>query len=527
LQIKWQVKDLIDLEYFLNQTSAELPKTGSPDTLSPDRRCYLSYEKSHKPPFPRRDLIKYWLDEKRKANQKVFGETGRLPGDGYRETVGLLRSLVIITSLFSGAAIAWSVLSYGGTAPINIFTCLWVLIVPQFILLIFLGLSLILSRLGLSESFRGIYPLISSLLLRLTRHAKLAGETSLPADQRNRIYAMAGFIGRQKTLYGSVFFWPVFILAQVFGVCFNIGLLGATVLKLTITDLAFGWQSTLHPRPETVYRIVDAFSLPWSWVSFPHPTISQIQGSQMILKDGMIHLATPDLISWWPFLCYSILCYGLIPRLILMTTGIWQQNRALGRVSFSTNACDRLIQRMRTPQVRSSGQSYASVHADVKSPLQPDKTVIPAVTRPDFALEPAIVFVPEDIDGPCSDEDLNERIAYILGLKVISRKRVNMEPSQDLAAFEAALSRTGVSLSETRIVVLMEAWLPPIRETISWLNSLRNTVGKNTGLIVALIGKPADRMIFTSPDNADRVIWEQAVNRLGDPFMRVENLGGG
>ncbi len=424
MQIKWQVNDLIDLEYFLNQASGELSKADSPDTLSSDRRHFLYYEKSHKPPFSRRALIKYWLDEKRKTHQKTFSWVSRLPGDGYRETVDLLRSFVIIASLLSGAALAWSVLSYGGTAPINIFTGLWVLIVPQFILLIFLGTSLILSGLGLTKSFRGIYPLISSLILRLTRHAKLAGETSLPADQRARIYAMAGFIGRQKTLYGSVFFWPVFILAQTFGVCFNIGLLCATVLKLSITDLAFGWQSTLHPEPETVYRIVDAFSLPWSWVSSPHPTITQIQGSQMILKDGMIHMSTPDLVSWWPFLCYCLLCYGLIPRLILLVTGIWQQNRALGRISFSTSACDRLIQRMRTPQVQSAGRDYSSSHTGTISSLQPDKSVITSEIKTTIASNPAIVFVPEDIDGQIKDEDLNERIAHILGLKVINRIRL-------------------------------------------------------------------------------------------------------
>ncbi len=526
MQSKWQVKDLIDLEYFLHQASAELSKADLPDELSSDRRLYLSYEKSHEPQFSRRNLIKYWLDEKRKTEKKAFAETHRLPGQGLAETVSLLRSLIIISSLFSGAALAWSLLSYGGRAPINIFTCIWVLIVPQFILLIFLGISMVLSRLGLTKSFKGIYPLISSLIQRLTMRTKLAGKNSLPAVQRNRLYAMAGLIGRQKTLYGFVFFWPVFILAQVFGVCFNLGLLCAAFLKLAITDLAFGWQSTLHPDPETVYRIVDAFSLPWSWFSSAHPTIAQIEGSRMILKDGMIHLATPDLISWWPFLCFSILFYGLLPRLILLATGLWQQNRALGRVSFATSACDQLIQRMRTPQVRSAGRAYASSHAHKIPPRQPDKAVIPAEIKTAIASDPAIVFVPEDIDGQFNNEDLNERIAHILGLKVINRIRIELDPAKDMAALETMLSRTPAAPGSSRIVILMEAWQPPIRETISWLRSLRNTVEKDTGLIVALIGKPVNRQIFTSADNTDRVIWEQAVNGLGDPFIRVENLGG-
>jgi len=524
LQSKWQVKDLIDLEYFINQTSDDLSETGSSDTLSSDRKLYLAYEESHTPPYSRRDLIKYWLDEKQKSATHHPAGIRQLPGEGYKETVSLLRNLIIIAALFSGAGLAWSVLSYGGTTPINIFTCIWVLIVPQFILLTILAVSMMFSRMGFPN--KGRYPLISAIIHRLGMRAKIAGEKSFSANQRNQLYAMAGVIGRRKTLYGSVFFWPVFILAQIFGVCFNIGLLGATVLKLSITDLAFGWQSTLHPDSETVYRIIDVFSLPWSWVSSAYPTITQIDGSRIILKDGMIHLATPDLVSWWPFLCFSILCYGLIPRLILLAMGIGQQYRALKRVSFSTSACDRLTQRMRSPQLQSAGRTYTSLSADKTSPAQSDKAAIPEKIKTAIVSDPAIVFVPEDIDGQCNDEDLNERIDLILGLKVISRIRIDMDPAKDMAAFEAVRSRTGISLSATRMIILMEAWQPPIRETISWLNNLRQTIEKDTGVIIALIGKPADRMIFTSADNTDRMIWEQAVNKLGDPFIRVENLGG-
>jgi len=526
LQSKWQARDLIDLEYFLDQaqTSAEVSNTGSSaDALSPERKIYLAYEKSHTPPFARRDLLKYWLDEKR----KTAGTGEDQPGQAYSETLGLVRSLMILVAFLSGASLAWSVLSYSGTAPINIFTCIWILIVPQFILLAILGISMAASRLGLPLPFKGLYPLLSSLILRLVRRIKKSGETFLPGKQRTRIYSMAGFIGRQKTMYGPVFFWPVFIIAQTFGVCFNLGLLFATMLKLAITDLAFGWQSTLSPDPETVYRLVDAFSLPWSWAASAHPTIEQIQGSQMILKDGMIHLSTPNLVSWWPFLCFSILFYGLLPRLILLTTGLLQQRRALGRISFSTSACDRLIQRMRSPQIRSAGQKFSSARSEKTFTSGSDQMMIPAAIKPDVAdLDPAVILIPDEIDGQFNDADLKERIAHILGLKLISRVRIDMDQPKDMAALDAAVSRTGMSLDATRVVILVEAWQPPIRESLSWLSGLRNAVLKDTGIIVALIGKPAGRMFFTSPDDTDRVIWEQAVKAMGDPFIRVENLGG-
>jgi hypothetical protein len=535
LQPKWQVSDLIDLEYFLNQTpnahSIDAHSiTESTDDLSADRKLYLSYEKTHQPPFTRRNLIKYWLEEKQRKVKKTFAGTDQTPGKAYTETVSLLRSLIIIISFISGAGLAWSVLSYSGTTPVNIFTCIWALIVPQFILMTILALSIMFSLMGFSHSFNGLYPLIAALLQRLGKwvgkRAKTAEKNFISADQRMHLHALTGLIGRQKTIYGSAFFWPVYILAQIFGVIFNLGILLALLLKLAITDLAFGWQSTLVPDPAIVYRMVDIFAWPWSWISSAHPTIEQIQGSRMILKEGMMHLTTPDLVSWWPFLCFSILCYGLLPRLVLLVMGLWQQNRVLKRVSFSTGTCDRLIQRMQTPHVQSAGRAYSSKSKPVAISVPTDTALIPTDLKTAILTNPAIVLVPEDIDGQFNDEDLNERIAHILGLKAVCRIRIGMDPTTDMTALDAGLSRNSISLEGLRIVILMEAWQPPIRESISWLNSLRNGLKKDTGIIIALIGKPTNQMIFTSPDNTDRVIWEKTVNSMGDPFMRVENIGG-
>ena len=372
-----------------------------------------------------------------------------------------MRFLIIVSALLSGASLAWTVLSYGGTAPINIFTCIWIMIVPQFILLILLGLSLLFSHLGFTNAPKGLYPLMTGAVRYLAGRLKNLGALAMTGTQRIRMQALVGMVGQRKTLYGSVFFWPIFILFQTFGLCFNIGLLSATILKLAITDLAFGWQSTLHPHPETVYRLVDAFSLPWSWLSSAHPTIAQIQGSQMILKDGMVHLATPDLVSWWPFLCFSILFYGLLPRMLLLTAGILRQYQALKNLGFTSSGCDRLIFRMQTPHVESTGRAYATLPAHRPSPREEEPGAPVPPPQPTVIPEPAIVFVPDDIDGQFVNDDLYERIAHILGLKTISRVRMEMDPDMDMAALEAALSRTGASRSATRMVILAEAWQPP------------------------------------------------------------------
>lgn len=524
----WHVGDLIDLEYFLRTTSEEKKEIGSDAADAKDRRIYLEFSKSHDPPFSRGDILKFWLAEKRKNEDNAYyeGGHGRTPGGMFHETLSLARFVIIITAMLSGMALAWSVLSYSGNAPINIFTCLWVFIFPQILMLIILSGMAVFRRMGLSRGKWGIYPLTANLLRRAAIGLKSAGEHRLSAQRRQGTRAVFGMIGHHKTIYGSAFYRPVFILFQVFGVCFNIGLLGAALFKIMITDLAFGWQTTLQAGAKSVHALVGWMSLPWSWLTplFPaHPTLSQIQGSRIVLKDGMAHLATPDLVSWWPFLVMAILVYGLLPRIALLAYGIAAQARALNALDFSHSACDRLIQRMQVPRVETGG---------IKPP---DQHMLKGQKQSLFASPAAgaggdatgmIVGVPVEIDALCTDDELSERIGHVLGPGLIGRFRFTMDPETDAKRLQSLLLENRRRGNDTRILLLQEAWLPPIRETLSWIRTLRQAAGPQAGMIMGLIGKPVQKNLLTPPADADRIIWERAVTGLGDPYIRVETLGG-
>jgi len=524
-QAKWRVKDFIDLEYFLKQDAEEKSKAATPASVSPDRERYLTFAKNHTPPFSHRELILYWLTEKREASGKKAGTEARLPGDAFAEIYRLSLGLIILIALISGVSLAWSVLSYQGRDPINIFTCLWVFLVPQTLLLIFLCIMVLLRRLRLVSPLQRVYPMLTAMVRRWMVRLKTTGAKALPADRQARIDSLYGLMGRQSALYGSIFLWPVFILAQVFMVFFNIGLILATLLKLSITDLAFGWQSTLQPDPDAVHRIIQTISAPWSWLPSASPTIEQIEGSKIILKEGMAHLVTTDLVSWWPFLCFALLFYGLLPRLLLLLFGTRQQIRAVNRIDFSSSDCDRLIQRMQTPVMNAEGRRYVT-HQTPAPEMLPENALPAGELNVRDSLGKAIVLVPEDIDDRCADVDLEERISGVLGLDVFVRIRCDMTTAHDMAELEKILAENVDSGSSTRLIFLQEAWQPPIRETMTWLQALRQTAGKNMGIIVGLVGKPIHGMTLTSPDDTDRVIWEQAINRLADPYIRIENLGG-
>jgi hypothetical protein len=530
MQKNLHIKDLIDLEYFLKLDSDEITDTNLRKDISFERKIYLDHAHHQNPSYNRHDLIKLWLAEKRKTGIKSDNTLKGLPGDWYQETYSLLRLFIIVFALFTGITIAWSVLSYKGSDPVNIFLCLWIFIVPQLLLLIFLGGKSFLQRTGLLKSAKANYPVISYAIKRIINRMivglRSKGKDSLPGKHQLDIDAALGLIGQHKTIYGSVFYWPVFLLAQLFGLFFNIGLFLATFLKLSISDLAFGWQSTLLPNPETVYRLVSLFSLPWSWISASHPTIEQIEGSRLILKEGITGLLTTDLVSWWPFLCFSILFYGLIPRLVMLVAGYWQQKKALNRIDFLSSSCERIIQRMKTPHLKSSGKNYQPDRFKIETAASHEKSKIADALQIIDSMDPAVAFIPEEIDALCSTDDLTERAAYVLGLKVINRLPFFMIPEQDIAAFKALASEQDLSLSELRYIIIQEAWQPPIKEFMSWVKKLREAVGEKNPVVIGLIGKPIESMILTSPEDTDRIIWEKSVNKIGDPYIRVENLGG-
>jgi hypothetical protein len=240
----------------------------------------------------------------------------------------------------------------------------------------------------------------------------------------------------------------------------------------------------------------------------------------------MAHLATTDLVSWWPFLCLIILVYGLVPRLFLLFYGIWKHRREMNRLDFTHAACDRLIQKMETPQVSTASRLFRQQTTPSNMMLKPEPEDHEPLADSGESMPAAIIFIPEDIDAMFAQDDLADRILSVFRLRILGRIRYSMDYAEEKAALKNLLEKTDVSLSATRLIILQEAWQPPIRETISWIRSLRNAVGKKTGIIIALIGKPSHKIKFTRPRNSDLIIWEHAINAMGDPYVRIENLGG-
>ncbi|MFW6011605.1 MAG: DUF2868 domain-containing protein [Desulfosalsimonas sp.] len=511
----WKIKDVIDFEYFLaGQEHAD---------VRDNRQIYLEYARNHPDLHKRRAVFKYWLEHLRRSSSEN-SSADALPGEIYTEAAAASRLILTVLGLISGAGLAWSLLSYSGKTPVNVFTCLWVLLVPQIALLIILAAGSFIYRFrGHERKTKGLYTIISGLMLRISRRIINYAAAKAPQDKQNALRSALATAGRIKDIYGSLFYWPVFSTAQLTGIAFNIGILTALVLRITITDVAFGWQSTLQPDPQTVYRIAEIIALPWSWLTEPpvaHPTAAQIAGSRMVLKDGIYHLATGDLVSWWPFLCLCVAFYGLGPRVLLLILGLWRQNRHLAKLKFTHASCQRLWSQMAAPQVQTASRTYKKTKtrslAETKSRDQ-----VPKAFK-DAGLMPAVVAVPEEIE--INSQSLAQQIRIRIGL--ITEDLVRVTGDADLDA-EKLLSYTAQQTRDTsHLVLIQESWQPPIKENLAWISRIRKTLGHSIPAVVCLIGRPGENDAFAGPvKKSEQVIWQQAINSLADPYIRVELLG--
>jgi hypothetical protein len=75
------------------------------------------------------------------------------------------------------------------------------------------------------------------------------------------------------------------------------------------------------------------------------------------------------------------------------------------------------------------------------------------------------------------------------------------------------------------VVLVQEAWQPPIVEIVRIISELRKRGGRDMRIGVLLIGKPGGDTIFTPVKPADKDMWIKVLAMLGDPYLRVVAVG--
>lgn len=527
-KVRWRITDLIDLEYFLQIDEAQEDDSARMAQARQDREIYLQHvqapENEGQVLHPGR-ILSIWLKQRRHMAKSEKGPGQVLPGEFFEEIYRLTGYGFLIFGLISGFGLAFSFLNYRGTEPLNVSSYLGSFIVIQlFLLLLLVMMTLIRTwrRLPLRASV--IYVLVSGLIGELI--VKLKGRVLKASTgmARDNLEAVIGLVKGKRQIYGKLFYWPVFLLAQVFMIGFNLGVLAATLVKVTVADIAFGWQSTVLFSAERVFQFVRAVALPWSWFvpqEIAYPSLSQIEGSHMILKDGIYHLTTEDLVSWWPFLCLAVLCYGLLPRVLLLMFGLFSRKRALDRIEFGHRACAGLLRRITTPLVSTTGHPVGGENLSANRHSAPETALPGKVTTP--AERNLIALIPDEIFEALPEDDFEKIIARTTGYPDIEKLRFG----EDEAGEQGVIDKLSLKHKEAAafdILIVQEAWQPPIKENLLFIKALRGTLGKFCRISVGLIGRSYPDRFFTPVNAADWKAWQLKLSALGDPYLDLERL---
>ncbi|HDZ90966.1 MAG: DUF2868 domain-containing protein [Deltaproteobacteria bacterium] len=521
----WRIRDIIDLEYLLQEDEGEEGREPAKSVLERDREIYLNQilpREREGGGLTRSAVVRAWLEQRRRLEKRAGH--GVLPGEAFEEGYRLTGLGLLMAGILSGLGMAFSFLSYRGTEPLNVSSYLGLFVFTQcLILMFFIGISLVRRLRSRPFDTSVVYTLIRGLMSRLITILLHRAFKDLGGTKRWRLEAVTGLIRGTRRVYGPLFYWPVFILAQIIGVGFNVGVLGATVLKVLGSDVAFGWQSTVQFSAQTVFSLVQTMALPWSWLVPPdiaHPTLLQVEGSHMVLKEGIYHLATGDLVSWWPFLCFSVLTYGLLPRAILLCMGMVLKGRALSRLDFDHRAPRRLIYRMKTPLVTTGGHPAGPGTAGLNHGDLPET----GTWRPKApaAGKGMMVLVPDDIFDNLARNELEAVVSRTFGSPVAQSLRFGVDQEGDEGVLEAISRMKG---HDSDLLIVQEAWQPPIREDLDFIRDLRRASGERTMIWVGLIGRPGKDTVFTGVREDDWKAWHQRLKGLGDPYMGLERLG--
>ena len=79
-------------------------------------------------------------------------------------------------------------------------------------------------------------------------------------------------------------------------------------------------------------------------------------------------------------------------------------------------------------------------------------------------------------------------------------------------------------MAETDILIIQEAWQPPIMEYIDFIRQLRQAVGDGPCITYRADRQTAADTVFTPVKDENRKIWDRKITAIGDPCIYAEGL---
>ena len=517
----WSSADVVDFEYFLIHTSSRQNPTESAQQARHWFQQHVSdHSEEDNAELPDPKVLKAWLKHQKNQLKSELP----LPGESWQWLIGMLRSLLVFVGLLSGAGVTAGLLKYDGVQPVNVamFLCLLVGVqliwsFASFILIAGKGLKWIPVQAGFS--LRVFHSLLHWAQSRLHRHliSKLATEKRMVWESFWR------HLRQDHGSSGQYLLWSILTRIQILGVMFNVGVILMFLVSVLFRDLAFGWQtSTQQINAETVGMLVENLSIPWNWIwgeGQGFPSLAQIEGSRIVLNEGIGSKQNLNLTSWWPFLLMAVFIYGFVPRVFLW---IWlkaQEHRQLTSYPIESASCQNLWKRFHTPFLNVTRKPFDN-HSQLKdgasaSLLREESSkATSAPANPIAADIPCWIYMDEGLELT-NDKGDHTSLLSPHGWQV--KGWLDISPFDEVSPFEQFNKGDCLLWVE-------EAWQPPIQEKMNRLKKCFELLPRGVFFCIGLIGKPQGQSWLTPVRERDLEIWQKFVHQNLPEEVKVRTL---
>jgi hypothetical protein len=428
---------------------------------------------------------------------RVIGWWREVGGAGESDRIGLrvvrmwrlMLLLLFLAGLVTGGFVTSAAMAYDGSYPVNLLLLFSLLVgVP--------GLFLLLTLLALPGWIPGLRSLREAFsALSLGRWALFwvdkVGHTGLADSLRT---------GRRHSSFAR---WQLLVFSQWFAIGFFAGALLLAWLLVAFTDLAFGWSTTLRLDAADVQNFFAWLAGPWSaWLPAAVPDLTLTEASRYVrLAAGETsRVEAVRLGEWWPFVLMVLICYGLLPRLLLLGFGSWRARRATRALLLENSEVTALLDRLDSPSV-----TYTAADEDVVEQSEDALPALPAVER-DRSLCALIwndALTPE-------------------GLRELLQKQRGSAPEQvlsfsileDSEQWRSRLQQLPQGIES--LIIVTKGWEPPLLEFVDFVRLLRENLAQSVRIAVF----PVD-LRGKGIAESDRRVWARALMQLDDPALYV------
>ncbi len=338
-------------------------------------------------------------------------------------------------------------------------------------------------------------------------------------SQRHILQTLQAWL-TQSQRYRRLALWYALNLSQRFAVGFNLGLVGMFLFFSFVTQPVFGWQSSQFncTRLEQATRVI---AWPWSWLAPQgrpsahdiRSTYYQPDGRHAHRDCGVVSASRPVAPGWWTFLFASMLVYGLLPRLGLYALSSWQVRQSAHDVALQHPDTRVLLLRMRRPLV-DTGARLQTVPSS-----GPISLVEPEPKHEEQTVSFGRGFVLKWAGVQLSDDDIHDLVRRQWGIDTVALYEVGgLNMSRDTEALQAL----GTSRDIDQVMLLVEAWQPPVTDYRHFVAQLRQTLRDGKMIWVLLYHRDTDGDIVT-PRESDIDQWRTTLEQI-DAWLRVKPM---